>query len=146
MWKPIEKYPLYEKTEDGIDLLINRPFIAAVPYHNNKTDEHLWWIRHCDVNDDNGELCVICNDDIEPAGWELEDVTHWMDVPLDPDKCITLYRDDLTYDKITKPIDQITLYDFKVWAITYDEICKAALIQFIDDDLTKIIKILKSKY
>lgn len=80
-WHSVVDRPLYTKderghwvcTEDG-----NNEFIAALPYNDKKRpNEDLWWIRHCVVEDVYG-LCVVGDDCNEPAGWELEDVTHWM--------------------------------------------------------------------
>ena len=81
-WISVEERPLFTKdekgnwtcTEDG-----DKEFIAAVPYVDKKRPEeiNLWWIRHCVVEDAIG-LCVVGDDDNEPAGWQLEDVTHWM--------------------------------------------------------------------
>ena len=61
-------------TEDG-----DKEFIAAVPYADSKRPDetNLWWIRHCVVEDEIG-LCVVGDDDNEPAGWQLENVVYWM--------------------------------------------------------------------
>ena len=72
-WHSVEDRPLFTKdergrwvcTEDG-----DGDFIAAV-----ETNEG-WWTRHCVVEDEIG-LCVVGDDYNEPAGWSLEDVTHW---------------------------------------------------------------------
>ena len=86
-WHSVEDRPLYTKdergnwtcTEDG-----DNEFIAALPYNDSKRpNEELWWIRHCVVVDETG-LCVVTDDDTEPAGWNLEDVTHWMPMPEPP--------------------------------------------------------------
>lgn len=88
-WIPVTETPLYtldsrgnwECTEMG-----NKDFIAAVPYEDsNKPNEDLWWIRHCVVEDEIG-LCVVGDDSNEPAGWSLEDVTHWQPLPNPPKK------------------------------------------------------------
>jgi hypothetical protein len=85
-WISVEDRPLFintphgwKCTEDG-----EREFIAALPYSDSKRpNEELWWIRHCVVVDSTG-LCVVTDDDTEPAGWNLEDVTHWMPLPAPP--------------------------------------------------------------
>ena len=86
-WIDINERPLFtidEKgdwtcTEDG-----DKEFFAAVPYVNNTlpNQTNLWWIRHC-VIEDNG-LCVVGDNDIEPAGWDMKDITHWMSIPTPP--------------------------------------------------------------
>lgn len=86
-WHSVEDRPLFTKdergnwicTEDG-----DGEFIAALPYNDSKRpNEDLWWIRHCVVEDETG-LCVVGDDYNEPAGWNLEDVTHWMPMPSPP--------------------------------------------------------------
>ena len=47
---------------------------------------------------------------------------------------IELTRDDLQKDKRNKPIDKITLYDFKSSVMSREDMCKADLITFVDDD------------
>lgn len=52
-------------------------FIAAVPYNDvRKPSEQLWWIKHCVIEDGKG-LCVVGENDNEPAGWQIDDVTHF---------------------------------------------------------------------
>lgn len=66
-------------TDDG-----NKEFLAAIPYNDkNKPGKELWWIRHCVVEDSTG-LCVVCDDDNEPAGWQLEDVVYYQHMPKPP--------------------------------------------------------------
>jgi len=65
-------------TEDG-----EGEFMAAVPYNDaRRPGEDLWWIRHCLINEDG--LCVVCDDEVEVAGWNLDQVTHWCPVPKSP--------------------------------------------------------------
>lgn len=79
-WHSVKDRPLLTKnerghwvcTEDG-----DKEFIAAL--ETNKG----WWIRHCVVEYETG-LCVVGDDYNEPAGWELQDVTHWMPMPSPP--------------------------------------------------------------
>lgn len=69
----------WECTEDG-----NNEFIAAVPYiKNNEREKTLWWIRLCVIEDTVG-LCVVGDDDNEPAGWTIDDVTHYFHLPIPP--------------------------------------------------------------
>ena len=86
-WYSVEDRPLYTLdergnwvcTEDG-----DGEFIAAVPYISSKRPtEQLWWIRHCVIEDEIG-LCVVGDDDNEPAGWNLEDVTHFIPMQSPP--------------------------------------------------------------
>ncbi len=87
-WISVEERPLFTKdengnwtcTEDG-----DKEFIAAVPYADSKRPDetNLWWIRHCVVEDAIG-LCVVGDDDNEPAGWQLEDVVYWMPLVAPP--------------------------------------------------------------
>lgn len=86
-WHSVEDRPLYTKDEHG-NLVCTEDgdgeFIAAVPYNDGKRpNEDLWWIRHCVVEDEVG-LCVVGDDDNEPAGWSLEDITHWRQMPSPP--------------------------------------------------------------
>ena len=55
-----------------------------------------------------------------------------------------LKKDDLQRMKENKNIYDISIYDFKSSSITYDEIRKAEIIIFINDDKTE--KVLKSRY
>jgi len=47
---------------------------------------------------------------------------------------IELTREDLQKDKSNKPIDKITLYDFKGSVMTREQMCKAEIITFVDGD------------
>ena len=91
-WIPITERPLYtmdEKgrwtcTEDG-----DRQFLAAIPYCDKREPEEiLWWIRHCVIVDEVG-LCVVGDDVNEPAGWDLEAITHWQPLPQPPQETKT---------------------------------------------------------
>ena len=87
-WISVDDRPLFTKddkgnrtcTEDG-----GKEFIAAVPYADSKrpNETNLWWIRHCVVEDGIG-LCVVGDDDNEPAGWQIEDIVYWMPWPAPP--------------------------------------------------------------
>ena len=86
-WIPVTEKPLYTKdehehwvcTEDG-----DKQFLAAIPYADKRSPgETLWWIRHCVIEDEIG-LCVVGDDVNEPAGWNLEDITHWQPLPAVP--------------------------------------------------------------
>lgn len=82
VWISVDDRPLYTIdengnwtcTEDGCN-----EFIAAVPYGDTRrpNETNLWWIRHCVVEDCRG-LCVVGDDDNEPAGWQLEQVVYWI--------------------------------------------------------------------
>lgn len=80
-WHSVKDRPLVNKlrrwgwiaTPDGM-----KDFIAAV-----QLVDGAWWTRHCVLEDEIG-LCVVgdaCND---PAGWNIEDITHWTEYPSDP--------------------------------------------------------------
>lgn len=84
-WISTKDRPLYfmngkgwwECTDDG-----DKPFMAAVPYHDEREpDEIQWWIHHCVIEDGIG-LCVI-GDDLEntPAGWDMKDVEYYFHIP-----------------------------------------------------------------
>lgn len=86
-WHSVENRPLVTKNERGHWICTedgDGEFIAALPYRNSKRpNEVLWWIRHCVVEAETG-LCVVGDDYNVPAGWDLEDVTHWMPLPSPP--------------------------------------------------------------
>lgn len=79
-WHSVKDRPLvnsngsyFVATPDGA-----QDFIAAV-----ELADGTWWTRHCVLEDGIG-LCVVgdsCND---PAGWNIEDITHWTEYPSDP--------------------------------------------------------------
>lgn len=86
-WISVDDRPLFtvdEKghwtcTEDGTN-----DFIAALQYEDlERPNQVLWWIHHCVVEDGIG-LCIVGDDSNEPAGWELECVTHWKPFPSPP--------------------------------------------------------------
>lgn len=69
----------WECTNDGM-----KEFIAAVPYFLSTCPGiQLWWIRLCIIEDETG-LCVVGDDDNEPAGWTIDDVTHYIHLPVAP--------------------------------------------------------------
>lgn len=86
-WISVEDQPLFIKTERGWECTEagDRVFIAAVPYKDKRKEGDHWWIRLCVVEDGIG-LCVVGDDDNEPAGWMLEDVTHYIPQPSAPKK------------------------------------------------------------
>jgi hypothetical protein len=87
-WHSVEDRPLFTKNERGNWICTedgDGEFIAALPYNDSKRpNENLWWIRHCVVEDETG-LCIVGDDYNQPAGWNLEDITHWMPMPSPPD-------------------------------------------------------------
>lgn len=69
----------WECTLDG-----DKEFIAAVPYFDHgKPGKNLWWIKHCVIEDEIG-LCVVGDDENVPAGWTIEDITHYFHLPEPP--------------------------------------------------------------
>lgn len=80
-WISVDDRPLIDQSPIGWGATVDgdKEFIAAVPTN------HGWWIRHCVLQDETG-LCVVGDDDNDPAGWSIEDVTHWMPLPEPPDK------------------------------------------------------------
>lgn len=85
-WISVEDRPLFKKHDDSLIIITEdgeKEFLAAVPYKDKqKPMEDLWWIRHCIIEESG--LCVVGDDINEPAGWELEDVTHWQPLPAPP--------------------------------------------------------------
>jgi hypothetical protein len=87
-WISVDDRPLFTKDKKGNWICTDdgdKEFFAAVPYTDkNKPNKDLWWIRHCVIEDETG-LCVVGDDVNEPAGWQLENVTHWMPLPAPPE-------------------------------------------------------------
>jgi hypothetical protein len=88
-WVSVEEKPLITKdennnwtcTEDG-----DKEFIAAVPYTEKMKDgtyKDKWWIHHCIIEDEVG-LYIVDDEGNTPAGWSIEDVTHWQPLPNPP--------------------------------------------------------------
>ena len=83
-WISVDDRPLFTEdaegnwtcTEDG-----EGEFLAAVQYSDNRRpdEKNLWWIRVCVVVDQIG-LCVVVDDDSEPAGWNLNQVTYYIPI------------------------------------------------------------------
>ena len=69
--------------------------------------------------------------------------TQALNIPVVMPRFIELTSDDLVKFKRNLPIDDITLYNFKGSAMSRDEIRKAELITFKDDEQ---IKELKNRY
>lgn len=83
IWYNVKDRPLvkqiasgWETTEDG-----NNDFMAALQYTISLDQTIHWWIRHCVIED--GVLCVVGDDENEPAGWIVDDVQYWspIDIP-----------------------------------------------------------------
>lgn len=63
-------------------------FIGAVEVEvkNNKTGKtYWWWKRHCIIEEGRG-LCVVTDDDTEPAGWEMDDIEYYIPFPSNPSR------------------------------------------------------------
>lgn len=88
-WISVEDSPLVTFNEKGWWTCTengSKEFLAAVPYNDkNQQGKELWWIGHCVIEDKLG-LCIVCDDDTEPAGWEIIDVTHYQSLPSPPSK------------------------------------------------------------
>lgn len=84
-WVSVKDKPLYINTPLGWECTEagNHPFLAAVEVHDNKTGKDFWWIHHCVVEDGIG-LCIVGDDDNEPAGWELQDIEFYIPIPQPP--------------------------------------------------------------
>lgn len=86
-WISVEERPLFTKDEKGnwtCTVDGDKEFLAAISYTDKRQPgKDLWWIRHCVVADSLG-LCVVGDDDNEPAGWQLEDVLFWQPIPAPP--------------------------------------------------------------
>lgn len=82
-WVSVKEAPLFTVNERGeweCTEAGNGQFLAALEYIDTKGDgSKQWWVRHCVVMDIVG-LCVITEDDAEPAGWELDDVEYYMPI------------------------------------------------------------------
>lgn len=88
-WISVADSPLLTKDIDNCWTLTDngmKEFLAVVPYDDKtKPDEkNLWLVRHCIIDD--GGLKIVGDYDNEPAGWSLEDVTHYMLLPEPPNK------------------------------------------------------------
>lgn len=86
-WISTKDRPLYiinekgwwECTEDG-----DKPFMAAIPYHNEEGPEKIhWWVHHCVIEDEVG-LCVVGEDENIPAGFDMKDVEYYIPIPKPP--------------------------------------------------------------
>jgi hypothetical protein len=85
-WHSVSDRPLFTETERGWVCTDDGDgeFIAAVPYGDKRhPGKEMWWIQHCVVEDETG-LCVVGDGWNEPAGYSIEDVTHWMPWPSSP--------------------------------------------------------------
>lgn len=94
VWYNVNDRPLITKHDNGrwsaTDAGSN-DFIAAVPYkHKDHGDKIFWWVHHCVI--DKSCLCVVGEDDNEPAGWEIDGVEYWMPWPQNPDESPTAAR------------------------------------------------------
>lgn len=86
-WISVEDWPLFTKSPEDFWTLTEAgqgEFLAAVPFNDQTRpkETNLWWIKHCVIDD--GGLKVVGGDDNEPAGWSLEDVTHYFPIPKPP--------------------------------------------------------------
>lgn len=69
----------WECTDAGM-----KTFVACVPFQKQThPNEDFWWIRLCVMEDEIG-LCVVGDDDNEPAGWNIDDITHYFHLPEPP--------------------------------------------------------------
>jgi hypothetical protein len=72
-WINVESEPLID-VKNGI-ITGEKEFIAAVSYKKSGSNKIYWWIKHCVIMEDG--LNVVCNDDIEPASWDIEEVEYY---------------------------------------------------------------------
>lgn len=86
-WIDARERPLVTYNENGhweCTNAGNKEFVAAIPYQNTEySGKQFWWIRLCVLEDEIG-LCVVGDDDNEPAGWNIDDVTHYFHLPEHP--------------------------------------------------------------
>lgn len=83
-----ENAPLFTNTPLGWECTENgmKELLVAVPYRSTQQPgKELWWIKHCVIQDEVG-LCVVGDDDNEPAGWDMSDVTHYKILDFTPPK------------------------------------------------------------
>lgn len=77
-WVSVEDAPLFTKEGNMWTATIpeGQEFIAALQYNDKtKPGRSFWWIRLCVITDLG--LCVVEEDDVVPAGWDMADVTHY---------------------------------------------------------------------
>lgn len=85
-WISVEERPLFTETKGGWIATDDgdKDFIAALKYEDKlQPGKELWWVHHCSLEDETG-LVVIGDDENEPAGWTMKDITHWMPFPKKP--------------------------------------------------------------
>lgn len=84
-WISVEDRPLISQTKLGWEVNEGVPdeFIGALEVFDNKKNTSYWWIRHCIIIDEVG-LCVMSDDDYEPCGWQISDITYWQPMPEPP--------------------------------------------------------------
>lgn len=84
-WYCVSDRPLFTKDKEGNWICTkdgDKEFIAAVPYtSSNHPGKQLWWIKQCVIEDDIG-LCVVGDDENQPAGWELEAISHFIPITI----------------------------------------------------------------
>lgn len=121
-WVSVEERPLaiYETKEDGSKWWTSQiaegdEFLAAVPYNDKRQPgKQLWWIRQCVIQDGRG-LCVVCDDDVELAGWDLSDVTHWKRI-LPPGSAVS----NISEDELENKLGQL-IFDESASEVTISE-------------------------
>jgi hypothetical protein len=76
-WISVEDRPLITVVEGGWDYDQEfGEFLAAVPFNDkNHPGKSFWWIG----------LCVVGDDENDPAGWSIQDVTHYWPLPAPPE-------------------------------------------------------------
>lgn len=84
-WIDNDVKPLVKETPTGWITTENCPdqFIAALQYCDNETGKQYWWIHHCIIEENIG-LCVVGEDDNQPAGWNITDIEYYYPIPKPP--------------------------------------------------------------
>lgn len=85
-WISTEEKPLVTINEDKswfVNDGVPDEFLAALQVFNKIDSQTTWWIRHCIIAGTGG-LCVVTDDDYEPAGWEITDVEFYQPLPAPP--------------------------------------------------------------
>lgn len=101
-------------TDDG-----EKDFIAALEVINRIDGKVTWWIKHCVIEDSTG-LCVVGDDDNEPAGWDVKDVQFYFHIPKPPGETPSHEgKDAVSQNEIWETIDEVKEDQSPYFALSY---------------------------